>query len=110
MRHLFKTCTLFIVFLIPWTIRSADRGDVAKGKEIYKSHCAVCHGNGGEGNEAMGKALGVKMPVLGSREVQSQNDAVLKKIILKGKGKMQPVALSSQELDHAIAFLRILKK
>ena len=50
------------------------------------------------------------MPVLGSKEVQSLDDAALKKIIAEGKGKMQPVKLSDAEADDVIAFVRSLKK
>jgi mono/diheme cytochrome c family protein len=99
----------FILFF-PLVMLSAEKGDVAKGKELFQNRCAVCHGSTGEGNEAMGKVFGVKMPVLSSKEVQSLNDSVLKTTVLKGKGKMQPVALSDQEILDAIAFLRSLKK
>ena len=43
------------------------------------------------------KLYGVKIPALGSKEVQSLDDAALKKIISEGKGKMQPVKLSDAE-------------
>jgi hypothetical protein len=52
----------------------------------------------------------VKMPVLGSKEIQSLDDAEIKKIISQGKGKMKPVSLSDQEMNDAVAFLRTLKK
>jgi hypothetical protein len=42
--------------------------------------------------------------------VQSINNSDLRKIVLEGKGKMKPVALSDQEIENAIAFLRSLKK
>ena len=41
---------------------------------------------------------------------QSQNDAALKKVIVEGKGKMQPVKLSDRELSDIMAYLRSLKK
>jgi mono/diheme cytochrome c family protein len=110
MKQLSKYIMLFIILFIPLAMIPAEKGDVAKGKELFESRCAVCHGTGGEGKEAMAKVLGVKIPVLGSQEVQSQADAALKKIVLEGKGKMKPVALSTQEIENAIAFLRTLKK
>ena len=50
------------------------------------------------------------MPHLGSKEVQSLDDATLKKVIAEGKGKMKPVNLNDQEAADVIAFLRTLKK
>ncbi len=88
---------------------ATGKGDAAKGKEVFK-RCAVCHGDSGEGREAIGKMFGVKMPVLSSKEVQSLNDAALKKVITEGKGKMKPVSLSDSEAEDVIAFLRTLKK
>ncbi len=110
MKQLSKSILLFFILLIPLLMLSAEKGDVAKGKELFGNRCAVCHGAGGEGNAAMAKVLGITMPVLGSKEVQSLDDAALKKIVLEGKGKMKPVALSAQEVENAIAFLRTLKK
>jgi mono/diheme cytochrome c family protein len=110
MKPLSKSFVLFFVLLIPLSMLSAGKGDVAKGKELFENRCAVCHGTGGEGKEAMAKLLGAKIPVLGSKEVQSQDDAALKKFVLEGKGKMKPVALSTQEIENVIAFLRSLKK
>jgi hypothetical protein len=50
------------------------------------------------------------MPQLGSKEVQSLDDAALKKFIVEGKGKMKPVNLTDPEAADVIAFLRTLKK
>ncbi len=87
----------------------AAQGDAAKGKQVF-SRCAVCHGDSGEGKEAIGKAFGVTMKPLSSKEVQSLDDATLKKGIIEGKGKMKPINLSDQEAADVIAFLRTLKK
>ncbi len=88
---------------------AAEKGDAAKGKEVF-SRCVVCHGDAGQGKEAIGKMFGVTMPQLGSKDVQAHDDAALKKTILEGKGKMKPVNLTDQEAADVIAFLRTLKK
>ena len=110
MKQFSKYWMVLFILLVPVLMLPDEKGDAAKGKELFESRCAVCHGAAGEGKEAMGKILGVKMPVLSSKEVQSNDDAALKKIVLEGKGKMKPVALSGQEIADAIAFLRSLKK
>jgi len=109
MRLCFRVWVLLPVFLIPLLMLAGGKGDVEKGKALF-SRCSICHGASGDGNEAIAKVYGVKIPVLGSKEVQSLDDAALKKIISEGKGKMQPVKLSDAESDDIIAFVRSLKK
>jgi mono/diheme cytochrome c family protein len=108
MRFRYRTLLLLPVLLMPLMI-ALGKGDAAKGKTVF-SRCGICHGNAGEGNDAIGKALGVKMPVLSSQEVQALDDAALKKVILEGKGKMQAVKLPDAEVEDVIAFVRSLKK
>ena len=88
---------------------ASGKGDATKGKALF-GRCAMCHGNSGEGNAAIGKALNVAMPDLSSQVVQSLDDAALKKVIVEGKGKMQAVKLSDAEAEDVIAFIRSLKK
>jgi mono/diheme cytochrome c family protein len=88
---------------------AAEKGDAVKGKQVF-SRCSVCHGDAGEGKEAIGKAFGVNMKPLSSKEVQALDDAALKKSITAGKGKMAPVNLSDREVADVVAFLRTLKK
>ena len=109
MKIRFCKWTCLLVLMPPLLLLALENGDVDKGKEVYR-RCAPCHGDSGEGNEAIGKMFGVKMPELGSKEVQSLDDAAIRKIILEGKGKMKPVNLSDPETENVIAFLRSLKK
>jgi len=109
MKTRFHNWTFLPVFILPLLLLALESGDVDKGKEIY-GRCAVCHGASGEGNEAIAKMLKVEMPPLSSKEVQSLDDAALRKVIVEGKGKMKPVKLSDQEMENVIAFLRSLKK
>jgi cytochrome c2 len=97
-----------VLFGSLWCFAEA-KGDATKGKEVFH-RCAICHGDSGEGREAMGKALGVTMKPLSSKAVQSLDDATLKKGIIEGKGKMKSVSLSDVEAADVIAFLRTLKK
>ena len=109
MRSSIRLWMLFPVLMIPLLMLSLEKGDASRGKAVF-NRCAVCHGASGEGNEAIAKALGAQIPVLSSKEVQSLNDAALKKVIIEGKGKMKPVALTDVEVADVIAFLRTLKK
>jgi mono/diheme cytochrome c family protein len=95
--------------VVPLWCFAAAKGDAVKGKGVF-GRCAICHGDAGEGKEAIGKAFGVSMKPLSSKEVQSLDDTDLKKGIIEGRGKMKPVSLSDAEIADVIAFLRTLKK
>jgi mono/diheme cytochrome c family protein len=108
MKLRYRLFLLLPVLLLSLMI-ALGKGDATKGKTVF-NRCAICHGSSGDGNEAIGKALGVKMPVLGSQEIQALEDAAVKKIILEGKGKMQALKLSDEEIEDVLAFVRSLKK
>ena len=70
-----------------------------EGKEIYTAKCAPCHGANGEGKAA-----------IASKEVQARTDEELKQVILKGQGKMKPVAgVTEKQAADVVAFVRTLK-
>jgi len=86
-------------------------GDAAAGKETYSKKCSSCHGTAGEGKDTLAKMLKVELHPLGSKEVQDQSDADLKRVIAEGKGKMKAVAgVDAKTVDDLIAYLRTLKK
>lgn len=98
-----------ITLIAPLWIAGAEKGDPARGKEVYK-RCSVCHGETGDGNPAIAKAYGVSMKPLGAKAVQSMTDDAIRKVILEGKGKMQRLTLTDEEVEDVIAYLRTLKK
>ena len=105
MRHHILSGTLFLAVSIVPAIAGPS-----EGKEVFDKSCKACHGATGQGNPGMAKMLKVEMRPLGSKEVQAQSDADLKKIITQGKGKMKPVAsLSAKQVDDVVAFIRTLK-
>ena len=80
-----------VLALVTIDVRAED--DPKRGGELY-APCAACHGAQGEGNDAIAEAYGVEMPPLYSKQIQSQDDASLKKVIVEGKGKMSWSVLS----------------
>ena len=84
--------------------------DAEAGKAIYGMKCRRCHGGNGEGNPAIAKALKTEIKPLMDPEVQSMSEADIKKIIMDGKGKMKPVAVSGADLDNVVAYVKSLKK
>jgi mono/diheme cytochrome c family protein len=77
-------------------------------KTIFTSKCALCHGADGHGSD-MGKSLNVKD--LTSKEVQSQSDDELARVISSGKNNMPPFkdSLKKEEITGVVQYLRTLK-
>jgi cytochrome c6 len=86
----------------------ADAGPDAAA--IYKSKCAMCHGQDGAGQTPAGKSMKVKD--LRSPEVQKMTDKELFTVIAEGKGKMTgfKAKLSQADIDALVGFVRQLKK
>ncbi len=91
------------------TASAAPAGDAAAGKAVYTKKCASCHGEKGEGKEAIAKMMKVEMKHLGSKEVQAKTDDELKKDTTQGFGKMKGVqGLSDKDVADLIALIRSL--
>ena len=100
-----------VIFAVLGALPVFAAGDKAAGKEAYLKKCASCHGQEGEGKEAIAQMMKIKFVHLGSKEVQSKSDAELTKIPLEGTGKMKPVKdLNEQTTADIIAYLRTLAK
>jgi mono/diheme cytochrome c family protein len=77
-----------------------------EGKEIFTAKCKACHGADGTPPAGMAKAMGMK-PM---KDVQALTDAQMQQAVLKGKGKMKPVAgITEKQAEDVIAFVRTLK-
>ena len=87
-----------------------SRADEAKGGEVYKVKCAMCHGPDGKGETATGKSL--KLRDLGSADVQNVHDSELKTLLENGKGKMPSFKgkLTDAQMGDVIQFVRSFKK
>jgi mono/diheme cytochrome c family protein len=104
------TISLFLFAFFCSLALTAQQAADHPGKEVF-ARCATCHGDSGEGKEAMAKMFGVKMPPLYSKEIQSMDNAALRKVILEGKGKMPPVAnLTDQQVSDVIAYIRTFRE
>ena len=100
-------CAVYALFAAA-LMAAADPG---VGKAAYERACKSCHGADGTANEKIAATMKVQMRHLGSKEVQSINDAALKKIITDGKGKMRAVkSVAGADVDNVVAYVRSLKK
>lgn len=95
--------------------------DQLPGKAVFDRTCKNCHGPEGKGNPTASSFWKVKIPRLDSQYVQQKSDDELKKIITGGIRKMEPVRLDApsaphrpkltpEQVDHAIAYVRTLKR
>jgi mono/diheme cytochrome c family protein len=106
---------LFFGFLLP-----AYPADLP-GKAVYDKSCVNCHGQAGKGDKMADSFWKVTIPRLNSKHVQGKSDAELKKIIVGGVRKMEPVKMGApssphrpkitpEQTDEVIQYVRTLKK
>ena len=85
--------------------------DTAAGKAVFDKSCVGCHGADGKGNPGMAKVLGEKGLNLTTKEVTSQSDDQLLKVIAEGRGKMPAQSkLSKDEQKATLGYVRSLAK
>ncbi len=85
--------------------------DAAAGKAVFDKSCVGCHGADGKGNPGMAKVLGEKGLNLTTKEVKSQSDDQLLKVIAEGRGKMPAQSkLSKDDQKAAVTYVRSLAK
>lgn len=99
--------TLLSTVLLSFSAFAADAG---AGKAAYDASCKKCHGADGAANPAIAKMLKVEMKHLGSKEVQSKSDAVLKKETIEGVGKMKGLPAAEKDIVNILAYVRTLKQ
>lgn len=106
----FASFIFVTVTLLALGANALAAGDAQAGKAVFDSKCKMCHGADGKGNPTLAKSMQVTFPDMTSKTFQSKSDAVIKKQITDGGGKMKPVkGLSDQQILDVIAFVRTLK-
>jgi mono/diheme cytochrome c family protein len=96
----------------------AQAGDPSKGKEIFTTQCAACHGNSAKGDGPTATAMGMKLPDLSNKAyLDKLGDQHLKKVIREGgaavgKSPMMPPfgSLGDKDVEDVIAYIRSLAK
>jgi mono/diheme cytochrome c family protein len=95
--------------------KAAPEGDPAKGKEIFQTNCAACHGPEGKGNGPAAAALDPKPRNLSDADyVSTLSNEHLVKVITEGGasvGKSPMMAawggiLSENDILNVIAYVR----
>lgn len=96
------------------------KGDAARGKTLFASHCSACHGEQGQGGTGTGvtfsrpRGAPVMAPALNNAGFQAAvSDAMLKATLLRGRhGTPMPsitdLGLNESDADDLVAYLRTL--
>ncbi|MCW8901254.1 MAG: c-type cytochrome [Gammaproteobacteria bacterium] len=97
-------------------------GNLKKGKEIYATHCAACHGAAGEGGKGTGvtfsrpRNLPVIAPALNNPGfLTSAPDMMIKTVLMNGReGTPMPSflkqGLSEKDIDDVVTYVRSFEK
>lgn len=89
--------------------------DAAKGKQVYDTYCALCHGPGGKGDGPGAAALDPKPRDLSSAEImQGKTDESLVNVIANGgaagglSAAMPPWSgvISAEDIQNVVAHIR----
>ena len=108
-RNVFVTSVLTVT-IVSQLVGSATAAVAASGNDpgdsTFKSSCAMCHGQDGSGNTAVGKSM--KIPDLHSAEVQKLSDEELAEVIGNGKNNMPPFkgSLNPDQIHDLVIHLR----
>lgn len=89
-----------------------DASFLARGKERYEIHCAVCHGRTGEGN-GIAKSFGLlTVASLQDERIKVQPDGQIYSTIVNGKGTMGAYGphLSVSDRWAIVSYVRALHK
>lgn len=80
------------------------------GAALFKAKCAMCHGQTGASDTAIGKSKNI--PPLSADAVQKKSDADLAKWIAEGKGHEYKTkkGMNDEQIKALVAFVRTLKK
>lgn len=97
-------------------------GDPAKGRLLYKNHCASCHGKNGEGGKGTGvtfsrpRDLPIIAPALNNRGfLYAASDQMIKATLMNGREGTPMVSylkqgLSEQDINDVVSFIRSFEK
>lgn len=113
-QHITFVLTVILALSAGTAAFSQTKGDAAKGKQVYDTRCAMCHGPGGKGDGPAAAALQPKPRDLSDAQYMSglTNDYIFK-IISKGgaavgKSAAMPAhsgMLSDQDIWNVISHI-----
>jgi mono/diheme cytochrome c family protein len=108
-QQLRKGCTASFIVSVVFLLAGPARAQ-GEASTLYQAKCAVCHGDDGKGDTAIGKKIGVRD--FASPEVQKETDQQLIDITTNGKNKMPGYGkiLKESQIKDLVAYVRDLAK
>ena len=100
---------LTVVVLIAgvWGLLTENCAAEERGKSIYDSKCAICHGADGKGNGPAAASLSPSPKDFNTASFwQEMNDAKITETIENGHGAMPAFTLSSGEIRAVINYMK----
>jgi cytochrome c553 len=92
---------------LPFSEKVAERG-----RKVFADHCAVCHGQVGNGVALLSRAYGAKPGNLLSNEMNARPDGYIYGVLVKGKNAMPSYAPDLDESDRwaVVHYVRVLQR
>ena len=90
---------------------AAQKTPQARGREVYISNCARCHGGDGQGQTTLGRS--VEAPDMTDARWHARRSARrMTQSVARGRGQMPAFAgkLTRAEIAAAVAYVRTLRK
>jgi len=83
-----------------------------RGRKVFNDHCAICHGQVGNGVAQLSRAYGAKPGNLLSNEMVGRPDGYIYGVIVRGKNAMPSYAPDLDEKDRwaAVHYVRVLQR
>lgn len=108
-RTLVCVATVLCLVAGPGWLRSAQGGEVEKGKALYEDKCMLCHGPKGDGRGPGAIALNPKPADYTKKKFWEEGDVDKKiaEIVKTGKGQMRPAPdLAPEDVQAVIAYMK----
>ena len=98
--------------------KNAIQGDITKGKQLFHTHCASCHGSDGKGGKGTGvtfsrpRDLPIIAPALNNTGfLSSASDHMIKQTLIEGRKGTPMVSfldkgLSETQINDIVAYIR----
>jgi mono/diheme cytochrome c family protein len=86
--------------------------NIAKGKFLFNTYCAVCHGESGDGHGYLGAKYPGNPPDISRPEMAARKDGFFFMMISKGRGMMPPYGYATTHTERwqIISYLRTLQQ
>ena len=106
-RSLILIIAILLLGFLLLPARGIGQQGMSAGESLYRAHCAVCHGEKGDGRGIAAPSMGRKLNDFGSSAFWSdRSDSKLIQVILKGQGRMPAQPVSPDEAKAVLGYMK----